>query len=497
MMSKLKKDLAALHSGPMRVRWNGFEIGQITNGSYSPVKNSFKPFIESTGNVGSGLIADLPFAIEGAISLDKIDAIKKGESSLLGRYVSSISIGVPHFEGLKLDDDVKWLTDGLHETLVCNVLADENMMFAGINKLPEMTPMSIIQLAKAGGLSNITGQHLKLPGNMDKDGNLTLAINADFTHIIKFNKEPVDSVIDTKAGKRVITREFKEANFDTSRYTPIGEWWGMRATKAAGVDTENFCLLISEGESGIHFSFIAERFDVRRKNSEIHYSTQDMASIMGVSQYRDRDAIHSFDMEGVIKLVDEYSDDADFDKEKLLRMILASVIVGNSDLHLKNISILRSYAVDASGNIQMLSQRLSPAYDVVPHQLMEHMFNDDLAEQRKLADRCMESRINGSTIGSPDSIVMIGRAMGFDNSRIKSVINSVIKGIDTEIDKIYAEFDNLSDLNKNVFTSYGSNPTPYLSCAVDMATERMKYFMEMTADLKNDTRRTTGIGKRR
>lgn len=489
---------------PFRVRWLGNEIGAIRidgmvrteDGGitfpgklkYIPIEGAFNPFIENTSEASSNESnIDLPCFLESNISLAKIKLILKNPESVVGRYISGLSVGLHNLTG-ELDfrlghKGFDWLFDGLDEKHeITGSFCDEDFILNEKSNIDlNIKDSDIMRLALSGGMSNITGQHMKLPVNRSKDGFSLAEDGKCFTHIAKFNSPITDGSIKTKDGKIVnFTAKERYEIYDPSVFVTLGEWWGSRAMMAAGVDVGKFALSVGKNDSGfVRYIFITERWDIPDTKSDLVYATQDMSSILGVAQYRDGDLTHKFRMESVIEQVANLCPREDM--EKLYRIIIGSVIVGNNDLHLKNMSILRTYRKSDDGyGYELVSQKLSPCYDVVPHQLPLYMNAKDDKERRKLIDECFMSTINEKPIGSPESLVSVGRTMGFSERRIKEIMESVAYGIDEEMSKVIDIYSRGDENKKLLFCQYGPSGKSYLDCAFEMCDERIGVILDFT-----------------
>jgi serine/threonine-protein kinase HipA len=121
----------------------------------------------------------------------------------------------------------------------------------------------------------------------------------------------------------------------------------MLLASAMGFRTPPFALMpLANGE----LAYIVRRFD-RVQGKKI--PCEDMAQILG--RTRDERAKYTLSLEAVSKALQTYSCAPAEDLVDLFRLALFSFLVGNSDMHLKNIAIL--------GNAN--ERRLSPVYDLL------------------------------------------------------------------------------------------------------------------------------------
>ena len=179
----------------------------------------------------------------------------------------------------------------------------------------------------------LSGAQAKAPVCLTKAGVLLPAIGNPFTHIIKL-----------------------PGFFDDDLYNTLGsvEFYSMSMARAAGVHCEDFAVA---DVPGIGISFIAERFDIPLEgSSELLMLEDSCAATSRISQDK-----YAADMLEVADLVLRTSTNINDDARMLLRQTVASWCLGNSDMHLKNISMIKT----SSGFSDFESVRLSPAYDMV------------------------------------------------------------------------------------------------------------------------------------
>jgi len=159
----------------------------------------------------------------------------------------------------------------------------------------------------------------------------------------------------------------------TNRYPglPEAEFAAMSLCRLIGIDTAPCRLIptyavegvpdvfVSEGEQAL----VVERFDRPGGDKRIHI--EDAAQIVGAVGERKYTMATS---ETILNMIRRFSSDWRADVLEGLRRIVADVLVGNGDNHLKNWSFL----FPALGEV-----RLAPAYDIVPTVLFAP--NDNLA----------------------------------------------------------------------------------------------------------------------
>jgi serine/threonine protein kinase HipA of HipAB toxin-antitoxin module len=105
-------------------------------------------------------------------------------------------------------------------------------------------------------------------------------------------------------------------------------------------------------------NYIIERFDLSHERDHLVSVGEDFASIMNVVA----SSKYDLEMESIAKILKELSSDWEGDREVLLRHLVVNILVGNNDLHAKNMSLLKTYD---SKTKEMVNCQLSPAYDIV------------------------------------------------------------------------------------------------------------------------------------
>ncbi|WP_017671808.1 type II toxin-antitoxin system HipA family toxin [Blastomonas sp. AAP53] len=148
----------------------------------------------------------------------------------------------------------------------------------------------------------------------------------------------------------------------TQRYPglPEAEYGAMQLAKLIGVNTAD-CRLVPRAQiDGIPEDLLAhndtvlvvDRFDRTAAGLRVHI--EDAAQIFGALGERKYTMATT---ETIIRMVGRFSTDRRFDILEAVRRVVADILIGNGDNHLKN----WSFRFPGPGEI-----RLSPAYDIVP-----------------------------------------------------------------------------------------------------------------------------------
>lgn len=141
---------------------------------------------------------------------------------------------------------------------------------------------------------------------------------------------------------------------------PEAEYAGMSLAASIGVRTARFRLIASESVQDLPPALIhgpnallVERFDRPLGGGRVHI--EDMAQILGASLPDQK--YTKGNSETILNMIRRFSTDWRDDVMEGFRRIVADVLIGNGDSHLKN----WSFIFPAPGEV-----RLSPAYDIVP-----------------------------------------------------------------------------------------------------------------------------------
>ncbi|ART57171.1 hypothetical protein CBP36_19885 (plasmid) [Acidovorax carolinensis] len=180
----------------------------------------------------------------------------------------------------------------------------------------------------------MSGMQIKIPGFLDRNGNLQSARNRSFTHIIKI----VGS----------------DPNYSSMCSM---EWFSLTIAKASGVITEEFAIADLGGYGP---SLIAERFDVRRDlNDKRMILTEDFWSVAGMTDPRQK---YSGELMEVADSLLRVSTNKEADGRHLLSQAIFSWLTFNGDMHLKNLLLVKEASNPMRGFEKIY---LSPTYDIM------------------------------------------------------------------------------------------------------------------------------------
>lgn len=180
----------------------------------------------------------------------------------------------------------------------------------------------------------VSGMQMKLAANLSQNGTLDSANHKAFTHIIK------------TVGKDELYSSFCSM-----------EWFSLTVAKGCGLNVENFAIADLGGRGP---SLVVERFDLKKDlNDPRMILAEDFWSIAGHTDTQRK--FHGELMEVADSLMKVSTNPKD-DARHLLSQVIFSWLTNNSDLHLKNLLIVKEAP---SAKSAFSSIRLSPMYDVL------------------------------------------------------------------------------------------------------------------------------------
>ncbi len=143
-------------------------------------------------------------------------------------------------------------------------------------------------------------------------------------------------------------------------FLPEAEHFTMLFARLCKIDTAEFGLIPLRSSE---FAFITRRMD-RTKSEALHM--EDFCQITNKLTSQK----YQGSMEQIGKALRKYSSKPGLDAVRLLELTVFCFLIGNSDMHLKNFSLIRT----AKG-----SYELTPAYDLVPVKIILPADNEELA----------------------------------------------------------------------------------------------------------------------
>jgi serine/threonine-protein kinase HipA len=206
---------------------------------------------------------------------------------------------------------------------------------------------NLAQLFASAGTPRLSGVQIKAPMFLEADGTLIAAVDRPFTHILK------------PAG----TNGFEAL--------PVVEWVGMTLAKSIGFEVPEIALIPMP--DGLAPALLVERFDIRRSdNDQRLLAMEDFCSILELPADRKYEGTIERMARGLRSLSTQPEDDLKI----LFQRALFAWFIGDGDMHLKNMALLK---MADPGATTFRSVRFAPVYDTVTTRVFPLLANDHMA----------------------------------------------------------------------------------------------------------------------
>ena len=260
------------------------------------------------------------------------------------RYLSNIQIKAPAVElGAAITGDylrgklVDWSNDGEFTGLYSGPEFRENEIFGQV----------IMELYKDGLIPRVSGVQMKIPMTLTDEGELLIPKNKPFTHMLKLNT----------------SSEF--------RLLPKVEYACLQAAKSCGFDVPAHTIL---NLPNISFSaLIIERFDIRQNEKDNRRIILEELNILLGQTSKEK---YESSIEKAGKALSLISTNWEEDCISLVLRFLFAWLIGDGDLHLKNLGML---CITSSKASHFTSIRLAPVYDSVSTRFFPNFSRDLMA----------------------------------------------------------------------------------------------------------------------
>lgn len=141
---------------------------------------------------------------------------------------------------------------------------------------------------------------------------------------------------------------------------PENEDLTMRLADEIGLEIPLHGLIWSKDNT---LTYFIKRFDRKGQNDKV--AVEDFAQLAGLS----RDTKYDYSMEKVVDLIDKYCTFPSIEKLVLFKLVIFNYLIGNDDMHLKNLSIITE-----EGKV-----KLSPGYDLLNTTIEYRQSDDEIA----------------------------------------------------------------------------------------------------------------------
>lgn len=232
--------------------------------------------------------------------------------------------------------------DTLHARLAdCR---DEQGVFRGAYRGPashDFNPAfeaTLSNLWKNALMPKFSGAQVKIPVSLlpDENGSQVIlpAVNTPFSHILKVPREGFLQSL------------------------PTVEWLGLELSKRAGIVTAEHALV--EMPNGMAPSLIVERFDIPDVNDDLTRLTR-ISDFCNITGKPPKDYKYGTDISECFAALEQQSSNPDEDRIALFKRLVLSHYLRDTDMHLKNISVLKTYDRDTGET----TVRFAPVYDAM------------------------------------------------------------------------------------------------------------------------------------
>ena len=260
------------------------------------------------------------------------------------RYLSNIKIK-PHelsIEAKNLDDFLLGsLNDWSDNGRFTGIILDS--IFSDVENFEQ----KIVELYDDQLVPRIPGYQMKVPMTLTNEGKLITATNRPFTHILKLN----------------MSGEF--------RLLPQIEQECLLAAESCGFTVPAHAIL-NFPKSTLH-GLLIERFDIRLNENDRRRIILEELNVLLGQKSEDK---YSGSIEKAGKAIKAVSTSWEEDCTSLVQRFLFAWLVGDGDLHLKNLGMLCIAPPNAEN---FTSVRMSPLYDAVSTQFFPSLKHDNMA----------------------------------------------------------------------------------------------------------------------
>lgn len=267
---------------------------------------------------------------------------------------------------------------------------------------------NIERVSESASTPKIPGMQPKLPMNLDAGGVLSIANDGKFfTHILKYpNNKSLDKC--------------------------VNEFYVTRLAESIGISTQKTALI---NIPLFGAALLMERFDIRRGGADrTKLLCSDFMSVSNLLMMN-VNSKYGVSIETLCKSMMEKSSNKTQDSIQILRQIAYSWVIGNGDMHAKNLSML---VTDDNKRYGAHSVRMSPAYDLLSTQV-EPRYSHNLAALP----------IGDSLDYSAQSFSSLSSILEMSEESIFDVVNKIASSVIDESLVVGAEIKS----NKNIMAN--------------------------------------------
>jgi serine/threonine-protein kinase HipA len=388
---KLPVNKAALD---LLVAWHGVPVGRLNHDGlewrWISRAHRAPPLIRQTvpGKLPGFIESLLP---EGWLAQvlkprDEREALARGR-----RYMSNISIAAS-------GDELKALPEDILEARLADFTESGRFVGRysgpGSDELDGVFEENLARLFARPETPRLSGVQIKAPMCLRPDGTLAPAAELPFTHILKPG--------------------------GTGGFESLGavEWLCLELGRSAGFSVPSAALVSISAR--MPPALVVERFDIRHDLRDKRLlALEDFCSILDVPA----SAKYSGTMERAARALRPLSTDPEADLEVLFKRALFAWLVGDGDMHLKNIALLR---IAEPGSRRFATVTLAPLYDSVTTRIYP-----GLAEDR------MALKLNGKDDRlTRDDFIRFAGTIGLAARRATNILETMARRLPQSIERL-------------------------------------------------------------
>ena len=307
------------------------------------------------------------------------------------RYMSNITISMHAADLGALPDDilVRRLADFEKDGIFVGTYAGP-----GRGDFEQSFEDNLARLYASTETPRLSGVQVKAPMFLEEDGALVASTGRPFTHVLK------------------------PAGTSGFQALPVIEYLAMALGRHAGLAAPSTALTAMP--DGMPPALIVERFDIRiSADDKRRIALEDLCSVLDLPP----EAKYDGTIERIARAVRPLSTDPEADLSLVLKRALFAWLIGDGDMHLKNLALLK---IAQPGARSFETVRLAPLYDAVTTVVFPGLEHDRMA-----------LKINGKDdrLRRPDFIKMATTA-GLTAGAADRAIDEMVAGLDAGIDAV-------------------------------------------------------------
>lgn len=388
------------------VAWHGKPIGQLRHDGFEwrwQVEKGFDlPLVQQRipGKLPPFILSLLP---EGWLERvlkesDERSILRSGK-----RYMSNISISAKATDIATLPADilVRRLADFEKDGVFTGTYGGPNR-----GDIEKNFEDNLARLYASAETPRLSGVQIKAPMFLDEDGTLVASTERPFTHILK------------------------PAGTSGFQALPVIEYLAMALGRHAGLVAPTTALTAMP--DGMPPALIVERFDIRVSADDKRcLALEDLCSVLDLPP----EAKYDGTIERISRAVRPLSTDPEADQLLLLKRALFAWLIGDGDMHLKNLALLKIARPEARS---FETVRLAPLYDAVTtvvfpgleHDRMALKINgkDDRLRRKDFLKMAATAGLTAGAAGRAIDEMLTGFGAG-----VEAVTIPDVSGIDEEI----------------------------------------------------------------